>query len=283
MNQPGRADSHSLRSRRGAEIPASLAFEIARGKTLAPIRPLNREHFLLGAGEKCDLRLGGAGMAAIHSVVVQRDGEVLIEALADQPPLVVNGRAIQSTALQPGDTVDIGAFRLVLRPCADRAMPGADTTESARAGESAQPGTGHEPDEPEMQNLQDLSAAELCARIEREEELLSDFESRRQQGAESLLARVRALSAPPKVQPAAEPQVKPQELVRELQTAVRELNRLVSALDQRLQQMPERTAAKESASLLEFQQSLISRLDDVLLRISRLNDQKNRSPRRDAA
>lgn len=273
MNQPGRVDSLSLRSRRGAEIPASLAFEITRGKTQAPIRPLSREHFLLGAGGKCDLRLGGAGMAAIHSVVVQRDGEVLMEALADQPPLIVNGRVVQSVALQPGDAVEIGAFRLVLRAYTAPEVPAAASP--AEAGESLE--------DSGMQNLQALSAAELCERIEQEEELLSDFESRRQQGAESLLARVRALSARPEAHPVAEPPVKPQELVRELQTAVKELNRLVSALDQRLQQMPERTVERESASLLEFQQKLISRLDDVLLRISRLNDQKISRPRRDAA
>lgn len=282
MNQPGRVDSLSLCSRRGAEIPASLAFEITRGKTQAPIRPLNREHFLLGAGGKCDLRLGGAGMAAIHSVVVQRDGEVLMEALADQPPLVVNGRVVQSVALQPGDTIEIGAFCLVLRAYTAPEVALAGGVESVPSAASHAE-VGESPEDSGMQNLQALSAAELCERIEQEEELLSDFESRRRQGAESLLARVRALSARSSVQPVAEPPVKPQELVRELQTAVRELNRLVSALDQRLQQMPERTDARESASLLEFQQKLISRLDDVLLRISRLNDQKISRPRRDAA
>lgn len=276
MNRPASIDSSSRRSRRGVNIPALLAFEVTRGQTTAPLRPLNRERFLLGSGEKCDMRLGGRNMPTVHSVVVVEGQNAIIELLADEPSLRVNGRAVQSSPIEPGDRIQIGGIELILRPL--NSSLERSTEESGSELELAQ--TEFEDEAAAEESLEDMSAAELCELIEREEEMIADFEARRQLGAAALLQQARQRRQPAQDEQTTE---SPQELVRELRLAIQELNRLASDLDHRIRQMTAGELRTEP-SLLSFQQNMISRLDGVLVRVAGLSQREETvRPNRDAA
>src|SRR5690606_2636195 len=87
-----------------------LSLEIRRGETRHPRRPITSDRFLIGSGPQCDLQLGGDDIPAVHSLV-RFDGEIYeLDAIADAPAIRVNGTAVSSSALLPGDEIEIGDF-----------------------------------------------------------------------------------------------------------------------------------------------------------------------------
>lgn len=89
--------------------------EIHRGRTGYRFRPVIGNRLVLGSAPECDLRLGGAGMPAVHSQVHVEGGRVWIEAISLDPPLVVNGEPCQMTQLVDGDVIALGPFAFTWR------------------------------------------------------------------------------------------------------------------------------------------------------------------------
>lgn len=157
--------------------------EISRGKSKFRSRPVHEGRFLIGAGSTCHLQLGGHDIPMLHSVIESNNDELTIDAVVAHPPLIVNGQHRRAACLFDGDIVEIGAFEFrICRPvesiAADTAAAGVDT----------------EFDLGSDQVHEDLSAAELVARIEELEEMERDLEQSREDGAAALLQAVRTAS-----------------------------------------------------------------------------------------
>jgi len=246
----------------------ALFFQITRGRTKQPTRPIKRDRFLIGSGEWCDLRLGGT-MPVLHSVLRVDGASVWIEAVVDSPSLHVNGRAIGSCELQDSDEVSIGAFTMQL--CDGREME----HEALMKPIDIEDLLGLDQHQTEMA---DLSATELVELLERDEELVEEFEKRRDLGSAALLERLQQEMDAEVAQP--EPESESLKVLHELQSAVSELNSLASDLKSRSDEMTSEEFSHATSSLLDFQQDVVGRLDNVLSRIDQLDDKDDQ---RDAA
>ncbi len=256
--------------RDSAEYPFLL--EITRGRTQNPLRPITHERFLIGAGERCDLRLGGADMPPLHSILYVDGIDVWIDSIADGPELKVNGQATRSAHLADGDQIELGTFQLALRDTGAESPPPILQAFSADDFE----------DEPEI-DPSTLTPAELIELIEQEEELIEEFEARKRMGIETLMKTLRDSQGEtepqrqleiqqPKI---AEPQVtqpettgRPRDLLVELETAIASLTRFAEELEQRASRLSHQDFQRTAATLLDFQQQIIGRLDSVLAKVA---------------
>jgi pSer/pThr/pTyr-binding forkhead associated (FHA) protein len=167
----------------GETTDTLLTLEVTRGHTLYPHRPVTTSRYLIGSGVGCHLRLGGPDLPTLHSLIVVDGKQVLLESIAIEPPLVVNGRRVGSVALSHGDRIEIGPFHFTARMIPPQA---AIPTDVQRLTE--------EPIEIAAA-VEDLSALELVDRLENELQSVDEFESRCELGAGALIESVRQRQA----------------------------------------------------------------------------------------
>lgn len=130
--------------------------EIHRGRTVQPFRPTVEGRLVLGSARECDVRLGGAGMPAVHSQVhVDDGGEAWIEAIAADPPLLVNGESCDTMVLSEGDRIVVGPFAFTWRAVGDKSAAAAAVSAAAAA------------------DSDELSLSELLDRLERDMALVA--------------------------------------------------------------------------------------------------------------
>jgi hypothetical protein len=281
------------------ELPSSapavktvpLVIEITRGRTRFRSRPVTGSRFLIGAGVTCDLRLGGADVPVLHSIITVTNGEVHLEAIAPNPVLIVNGRGVREVELADGDVIGIGDVELRARLAVRHTPAAIETIEAAPATVDS-----------DEYSLADLSASELIDRIEAEERQIDEFEERRLTGAKALAqnvfsrvagagttsresARPHAVPAPhflskrPQVlaargrtKPAAIPAVPADDsaFLQELE----QLGRQLTELSQELQSSSERSTAREShyaeatELLMQTQDKLASQLETLVAQVA---------------
>ena len=253
-------------SERPCPATSSPTLEILCGETASPLRPLLQDRFLIGAGPRCDLRLGGDDMPLLHSIVY-RDGDAIgIDPVADIPTLLVNGRP-GITELHSGDTIEIGNFQMALH--------GADIV--------SQPTADAMPDDEETRDLADVFAAELIELIEQEEALIADYEGRRRAGAEALFDAAQRRADALADQSKSDASHEPGELLDGIRSTVLSLGQSAMQLEQH-GSLTEHDVRQVAASLLDCQQQIISALDRVLEKIERQNkSQEPPMPQRDVA
>jgi hypothetical protein len=269
---------------KSARVSASqspLVFEITRGRTESPLRPINCDRFLIGAGERCDLRLGGEGIPAVHSVVHIDGDEIWLETLADSPEVRVSGRPTRSAALEPGDELEIGCFSLTLHRTASARQVAAPTIYAASVSEIV---TEDEVADP--LDVEELTARQLVNLIDQEEALIEEFEARRQMGAQALMdvVKQRFGSTEAEDSPEVEDRPSPGQLLQELQGAILSLNEFAQDFEKRTARLSQQDTQRAANSLLDFQQQIVSRLDGVLEKIALLDEaDSQQSPRRHVA
>lgn len=156
--------------------------EIRRGQTRAPRRDIRGRRFLIGAGSNCQLQLGGADIPILHSILLVEEDGAHIDAVVPTPQLMVNGRPQRSVDLHDGDVFSIGKFEFqvhVPRPhAALQAAPA--PVEPADLAEA---------------ELPQMTATELVAAIEAEQQQVDAFENSRRLGARALLEAVHRVAA----------------------------------------------------------------------------------------
>ena len=149
------------------QAPQSMAeqcpgpyLEILRGRTDFPLRPLELERFLIGAGSQCTLQLGGEGMPILHSLITRTAGGYQIEALASFPMLRINGQPARSGALTDGDLVMIGAFEFGIR------LPALSTANAEPSNQLLDVEAILREADREARSIPDMSVEELLAGLE---------------------------------------------------------------------------------------------------------------------
>jgi len=247
----------------------ALFLQITRGRTNNPKRPIHGDRFLIGSGEWCDLRLGGS-MPVLHSVVQVDGPAVWLETVVESPPLDVNGRSVRSCELQDGDELQIGPFSLVF--CDERNVQHETLMRPIDIEDVLALDT------PDV-DLSELTATELVDLIERDEELASEFARRQEQGAAALLDRIREEAVAESAQ--SSPESQSLDVLNELQSAIHSLNELAGELKHHSGEMSGEEFSQATSSLMNFQQDIVGRLDQVLNHIHRLDG--NDSSQRDAA
>ena len=259
-----------------ATVPIQLVLEITRGSTEHRRRPVNRSRYLIGAGDACDLRLGGEKMPALHSIIATEGNEITLEAIAAEPALVVNGSQVDSVPLHDGDVITIGGVEILARvetgSTPAGSAPLADTITSDTS--SARP-------------LAELSADELVDMIEQEEREIEQFEARQELGMTSLLQAIASrkenvADATESLVPAPHFHLKPksgmftrarhmQQQVRStVQKEVEQIGRQLSRLSEQLRNTSERSAARDAeltqaaVEMLDTQEKLVEQLKAVV-------------------
>lgn len=282
---------------------SQLSLKIARGRTGFPERPVQPGRFLIGAAAACDLRLGGVGIPALHSLIHNEAGGAWIDAIAPQPPLMVNGQPQHRYELHDGDLVAIGDFEFTVsqRPT----EPNDDTNSPSDIDfeDAFEDGLGEGDDA-----LCELTAEELVDRLQEEFELVDEFEERRELGAQALLQAISARkpapeSSPPdrksatvpadervgvvvpmEIAPALMAQLDPS-LVEELNRVLKGLHEFSAHLEQRAAQLThrEQNYAAAASTLLDAQQKLTNQLDQLQQQIATLRELDGKRDRLDRA
>jgi hypothetical protein len=275
-------DARASESGRLPRTEARVVLEICRGRTEHPLRPVSTPRFLIGSSSRCDLRVGGTQIPPLHTLIVDDGADVWIEAMAAEPPLLVNGRAETSARLDDGDRIAIGPIELVAHvheAVSAAAAPVAETLDATLEVAAEEPAA------------EELSAKELVERIEAATEMVNEFEARQRLGIEALQAAIqhREPQAAPlapageavlPMAPAAQAPSRPE---LDLESLVVQLSGVIAELEKRSGAEWKREAGYLDAvsTLFETQDRLSRQLEILLRRVASLNaDRANREPGR---
>jgi predicted component of type VI protein secretion system len=154
----------------------SLWLEIRRGRTRARRRPVRSRRFLIGAGSNCQLQLGGEEIPILHSILLINEDGAHIDAVVSTPELLVNGVPQRAADLHDGDVFSIGRFEFAVNVPNQFAASQAVVADEFPLDDA--------------DDVESMSAAELVARIEREQAWVEQQESARDQGARALLQSI---------------------------------------------------------------------------------------------
>lgn len=156
--------------------------EIRRGRTRAPRREIRGRRFLIGAGSNCQLQLGGGEMPILHSILLIEEDGAHIDAVVPSPQLLVNGRPQRSVDLRDGDVFSIGRFEFQVHVPQPTGALQAAPQPAVAVPES-------------VADVSSLSASQLVALIEAEQQQVAELEQSRQNGALALLEAVQRVAA----------------------------------------------------------------------------------------
>jgi predicted component of type VI protein secretion system len=158
--------------------PSEAWLEVRRGQTRAPKREIRGRRFLIGAGSNCQLQLGGGDVPILHSILLVEEDGAHIDAVVPSPQLLVNGRPQRSADLQDGDVFSIGKFEFQVHVPQPHAALHASVRPELPIPQSAS-------------ELEQLTASQLVALIESEQQQIDELESGRVNGARALLDAAR--------------------------------------------------------------------------------------------
>jgi hypothetical protein len=203
--------------------------------------------------------------------------EVWLEAMADCPELLVNGRPEKCVRLKDQDRLQIEPFEMTVHLSAN-ALAATEST----SHESELPPSPAESAEPS-----DLSAVELVERIDAATQMVNEFEERSRLGIDSLLSAVEERRNRMVAAPAAAPRstLLPMSTgsaeashleLADLESLVGHISDVVSELEKRSGVQWRREAGFRDAvsSLFETQDRLSRQLEVLLRRVASLNTER---------
>ena len=271
-------NARSAKNSRAASAPP-LSFEIARGSTRFPVRPIRTDRFLIGSGQFCDLRLGGEGIPVIHSVIRHDGEEAWIDVLVPSPPLVVNGEIEHSATIGDGDQIRIGCFEFHVQKQKPTLQP--DVIQQRQTEDEHDIADMLKNELVEPPKPQELSAVELVEKLEQEQELVDQYEARREMGARALLQAISERTA--RLSEADSSQdLSDSRIIPKFESMLQELDRFHASLQGRSEMLEQReiSYAKAASTLLEVQQRMADALESMVKQIAILQDGRSQSAQR---
>lgn len=243
-----------------------LYLEICRGRTEHRVRPIlgtggienHHEKFLIGGDDDCDLQLGGDDMPALHSFLHFDRDDLWIEAIADEPPLMVNHQAVRACLLCDGDRLEIGFFELAVH--LNQEPRQLEVANGPREFQAQPPqldfDAGFDPE-----RLGERSAEELVDALDNEMQMVERFERRQKLGADALLGAVLAH----RQQSAKHVESGTDASRSDLDRTLEQLNGTIAHLERRAQSLERRESAytEAAATLLEAQERMAAQLDAI--------------------
>ncbi len=220
--------------------PASLLLEVRDASGQFTRHLVEGDGYLIGRGDFCDLWLDDAGLPLVHSEIHVQEGAVWIEAV-DAAAVEINGKPVPRFALRSGDVLRLGTISVTI-------WMGTDAQTAWQL-----PADGWE-------DLSQLSALELCERIEAEEAAIHDDERRHWQGIEALLVTLESLLRTDR------------ELVvddQRTENVVQQLQALSEALATRTQQLAdqEQQFLNTASEIKQSQEDMARRLESMIHQI----------------
>jgi hypothetical protein len=214
---------------------SSLLLEVRDAAGQITRELVDADGYLIGRGDFCDLRLADAALPMVHSEIHIQDGAIWIEAV-DAPAVEINGRAVPRLTLRSGDALRIGSMSITVRMGIDAAW------QASIDG---------------WEDLSQLSALELCERIEAEEAAIRDDERRRWEGVEALLVSLEEMLRTDTVLVADDPRT---------ETIVQQLHELSEALATRTQQLAEQEQQflDTASEIKQSQDEMSRRLEEMI-------------------
>lgn len=251
-----------------------LSLAVARGKTQFPQRPISVEKFLIGSGEVCDLRLGGDSVPPLHCVIHSDGSDTWIDAVVNTPGLLINGAAVSSARINAGDQLQIGDFEFVV--C---------EADSAFATTQKQPENTpvdvDVTDEELGQLISDMTAEQLVNQLEKDLALLDEQDAAEQTGANALLhaiveRQLKFENSPANPATLAKSAGDGEQLIHQIDRAIRALNQFSDDLKHRSEQMAERenSYAEAAVTMLEMQQQMAGQLESLVDQIATLKSKQ---------
>jgi predicted component of type VI protein secretion system len=213
-----------------------VALDAVTGNGRVRRLPVEGGSCLIGRGDFCDLQVPGDDVPLAHSELHVERGAIWIEAV-DEADLEINGRACRRLALREGDALRLGDTLITVRICA-----AADATAAMRMDE----------------DLSQLSALELCERIEAEQAAVASDERRRLMGWDALLTQLEDIIAQ---EPAAA-----EEQAARLEGVLAQLHDLSNMLAARTQVLAAQEAQflESAGELKHAQDAMTGRLEHLL-------------------
>ncbi|MEC8423029.1 MAG: FHA domain-containing protein, partial [Myxococcota bacterium] len=90
-----------------------LTFEIYEGDDLLQREEMSAESITIGSGAAAMLRIENDALSELHAVInIGDDGSVQVLDLGGEGGTLVNGEAVNNTALRTGDNIEIGGIRI---------------------------------------------------------------------------------------------------------------------------------------------------------------------------
>ena len=219
--------------------------------------PVTHDGFSIGSGRHCDLKIGEPAIPFLHSVIHSQCGAIWIETADEEAILTVNDYPCRRMALRQGDQLKIGTVGLVV----DFGI------------QSQQHAEDDSIDEHVEEDLQSLTAEQLCDRIATEQAMVQEFSEEEHSGWEALLDAIKAVRVEPIISEMTEESLlpMPDELVAydALFGQIRELHETIVDRSRELEEKEAEVLASTSI-IEESQQRVAQRLDEIL-------DQLNKS------
>ncbi len=243
----------------------SHCLEICRGCTQHPVRPIlgaggvknTHDKFYIGGDDDCDLQLGGSAMPALHSLLRFDQDDLWIEAVADEPPLMVNHQAVRSCLLRDGDRLEIGDFELAVH--LEPEQRHIEVANWPRELQVQPPhlnlDAGFDPE-----RLSELRAEELVDALDDEMQMIEHFDRRQNSGIDALLGAVLSHR-----QQSVKVESSTDAPRSELDQMLAQLNRTIAQLERRAKNLERREAAyaEVAAILLEAQERMAAQLETI--------------------
>jgi hypothetical protein len=177
------------------EESATPIVQILHGKTAFPTRPINQSRFLIGAGNICQLQLGGFDIPLLHTILLIQGAEISCDAIVSEPALMVNGKKQRQATLQNGDILSIGTyeFQITIPAAFGKNLPSPlpQQIDAMRGPHELDELTDHLWNLPEEQlaaELDQLSASDLLDLLEDEMSQIEEYEEIQQSGIETMIA-----------------------------------------------------------------------------------------------
>lgn len=85
---------------------------VSLGNTVQGHYFLNKEHFVIGRNEDCDIRLNDPGVSKSHALVITIENDQILEDTFSSNGVKVNGEKVTRCILQNNDVIEIGNYQL---------------------------------------------------------------------------------------------------------------------------------------------------------------------------
>jgi hypothetical protein len=218
------------------------------------------ERYLIGAAPSCDLCLTGADVPPMHSVIVKEGRTYRWEAMMSRPAVRHNGQVCESFTLTDGDRVSIGGVELDVHIGTLADIAGELGVDPAAVTVNA---PVHEA--PGLNELDNVPAAELVDRLERDLDWIEQFDRRRELGADALLHAVRRRMPTP-ASDARTASTDEFQLIERLERLAAQLAKCTTALERRAEEIASdhRSLSATLADVLDAESRLADRLESLV-------------------
>ena len=115
-----------------------IVLKVFKADVLEAVRQFEHSQIVVGRGDDAQLQLADEGVALLHAMIEDRDGEYFLSDLGSQTGTFKNGARVLEDRLASGDSVNVGPYKIqffigVPKPAAPPKLQNAAPTEAPAA------------------------------------------------------------------------------------------------------------------------------------------------------